>query len=368
MEGSHVAFINSIVALDLCNEQQKIYCSQSLILLDVNLLWSPSTSFLIKETKMGTEACRSVLIPDKKYTAVTLYQKIAIYSFMTEDRFNEAKKQFKGEVTFPIGDIPVSPKMDWQQFDSERRKFLSEYRFDSTTQSENEVYESFLSELAVDAYKACLAAQREVGAVLRIARGSPTQSLVQVIVSFNTATGDTTLRRFRSDYVNAKISDLSKKLLDQEYRGATEFNIWFERDIDKSSVFQVNVSNSGLAGHAELFMPQRPRILRNIPERRSATIAVSANVNKPFSTATIQPEKDFKFDVKAGLSAPAVTISGTVDDYLPQTTHFDENSCSVQANCSAHGGLDGGITARWFLWEIKDPTWIDVTDRSDIRN
>jgi hypothetical protein len=67
--------------------------------------------------------CDKTLIVDTLKSHLTLRQRITLYHSVNKQRFSEYKKEFGAEATFPIGDIMVTPQMDYGEFKTESGKY-----------------------------------------------------------------------------------------------------------------------------------------------------------------------------------------------------------------------------------------------------
>lgn len=312
-------------------------------------------------------ACAEALIPDTTHRSLNLYQKISVYSLMTEDLFKEAKNKFGAQATFPIGDIVVTPKMDWEDFRAQKDKILNEYKFDSTTASNSNVQTSILSELSVRAYEACLFDKKSTGTVMFLAHGGPTSHSAQIRIGFRTAPGDKTRRQFvYKAEKNAKTTEKDKADLQKPFVSSVVRTITVTRNVDQPTMLSVSVNNAGDVGNADLFIPARPRILKNIPIREVKKGSLNTVINQPFAVASIRPDPGYKLD-PGSAAIETVGFSGTVDNHLEMFQVNRDDICTVQANSSASGGLAGGTAVHFSCVQVKDPNWVDVTDRPDLQ-
>lgn len=123
------------------------------------LFWSPA---------IAAEDCSPVnlLIQDNNVTINDETTKLSILDQVDKEHFEQAKKSFQGGASIVVDGLPISGYSNFEDFKSalDREKRL--YRFDLDQRKSSIVAQQSLSDNALQAYVACLSANRDTGVIV----------------------------------------------------------------------------------------------------------------------------------------------------------------------------------------------------------
>jgi hypothetical protein len=81
---------------------------------------------------------------------------LATLDLVTDNNFQEFKKNFQGGVKFPIDGIPIEATTSYSEFDQARREYKKEHKFDYSFSEVKDLSAIYLAPGAVDAWVTCI--------------------------------------------------------------------------------------------------------------------------------------------------------------------------------------------------------------------
>ena len=314
---------------------------------------------------LDLSACRDTLIIDTNVKHLSFRQKIALHHSIDQSQFDEYKRKFGGQATFLLGDIPVTPQMNYDDFKKSSKNITDNFKFEDDLQLNSDVQQAYLSGNALAAYKTCVAAQAKDAVGLKIVPISylPDDKVIRLMVKLNTNTDDKTERTLDYNISGGTIGDSDAKFLKSTQVGSFERLIVIMRDnVDEDAYFRVMIPTLAQDGEDDIVLRKRPRIWRRVAIRKpfhqqSWEARDNANV-----TDTYYP------DVANGFLIDTTTVSvnprpsGAVIEMPYKIEINTPEMAQAFAMYKKEAGRDAGCSFEWKGTEVRYE-WQDVTDK-----
>ncbi|WP_156446710.1 hypothetical protein [Bradyrhizobium yuanmingense] len=249
--------------------------------------------------------CNFALVSNKSKGEYSLRESLSIYTSLTEESFNSAKKNFGAGSDFYIGELPVKASMTWAEFNEARQKKLAEYRFNFSRQHAQAWNEVYLAPGSAEAYKACLAslAHQRLKIEINKALLAPDSPNIPITIRFDTGNDDATTRSINVNPINGKlhITDQDQKALGS-FRGSLSIaGVFVRTSVDKDAILSLSIP--GNASSAQIVIPARVAIQKRREERRLIQDSVVI-------TKSVPPKHQFKESFCIPRAEDASTLDG----------------------------------------------------------
>jgi hypothetical protein len=86
---------------------------------------------------------------------------------VTQENFEEFKKNFTAGLTFPIAEIPITASTQWSEFHTKRTSYLEKHTYDFNQNINRSISLSYTSDKAIEAWSNCMQEHQKETLLLR---------------------------------------------------------------------------------------------------------------------------------------------------------------------------------------------------------